>query len=130
MPNSCADCVQQIRELTGGQRAGSATGMSTRTYSGSCQCGRVRFEADMDLSAQPSPLVRPHAFRLLAGEADLSDMQFGPMLGHNLFCRHCRIRPFGKGRLAALGGEFYFINLATLDLETSEPASTGIACAG
>lgn len=97
--------------------------MSTRTYSGSCQCGRVRFEADIDLSAQPFPLIRPHAFRLLTGEADLSDMQFGPMLGHNLFCRHCRIRPFGKGRLAALGGDFYLINLATLDLEAAEAAS-------
>jgi hypothetical protein len=92
--------------------------MSTRTYSGSCQCGRIRFEADIDLSAHSiDALIRPRAFRLLSGEADLSDTQFGPMLGHNLFCRHCRIRPFGRGHLAALGGDYYLINLAALDLE-------------
>jgi hypothetical protein len=114
--------------------------MSTRTYSGSCQCGRIRFEAEIDLSAhhsrasrsgdQGTALIPARAFRLLSGEADLSDTQFGPMLGHNQFCRHCRVRPFGKGHLAAFGGGYYLINLSTLDLDAPEPALSTMHDAG
>lgn len=99
--------------------------MTTQRYTGSCQCGRVRYEVELDLTVarakakrmgdSSTALLNPRAFRLVRGEADLSDVQFGPVVGHNQFCRHCGIRPFGKGRLAALGGDFYAINLATLD---------------
>ena len=99
--------------------------MTTQRYTGSCQCGRVRYEVDLDLKAvrakatrtgnTSTAMINPRAFRLIAGEADLSDVQFGPVVGHNQFCRHCGIRPFGKGHLAILGGDFYAINLATLD---------------
>jgi hypothetical protein len=99
--------------------------MTTQRYTGSCQCGRVRYEVELDLGLvrakakrmgdRATALIKPRDFRLVRGETDLSDVQFGPVVGHNQFCRHCGIRPFGKGRLAALGGEFYAINLATLD---------------
>jgi hypothetical protein len=60
-------------------------------------------------------MIRPGAFRLVSGAADLEDQQFGMLLGHNQACRHCGIRPFGKGHLKVLGGDFFAINLATLD---------------
>ena len=96
---------------------------TTRRYTGTCQCGRVRYEVEFDpVGDQPTlcsdsrtVLIKPHAFRLLAGAADLVDQQFGVLLGHNQACRHCGIRPFGKGRLKLLGGRFFAINLATLD---------------
>lgn len=99
--------------------------MTRRWYRGSCQCGRVSFEVELDLNAQQAhanaggdsslALIKPSAFRLLSGEHELADVQFGPIVGCNRFCRYCGIRTFGRGHLAKLGGDFYAINLATVD---------------
>jgi hypothetical protein len=67
-------------------------------------------------------LISPHCFRLISGEGDLSDVQFGPIVSHSQSCRYCGIRTFGKSHLATLGGDLYAINLATLDELASETA--------
>jgi len=99
-----------------------------KTYKGSCHCGKVRFEADLDLNAgtvkcncsicvkQRSWLaaVSPADVRLLAGEPDLADYQFGARRIHHRFCRSCGVRPFGHAD-AGDGGRFYAVNLAALD---------------
>jgi len=105
--------------------------MTTRKFIGTCQCGRVRYEAHIDFGAagieQPAQrghrtvLIKPNAFHLLSGATDLDDTQFGTLLGHNQACRHCGIRPFGKGRMTMLGGDVYAINVATLDMLGSLP---------
>lgn len=110
--------------------------MSTRWYRGSCQCGRVKIEAAVDLEAHtakpgasPYIVVRPSSFRLICGEADLADQQFGTVFGLNRFCRFCGVRMFGKGHLAKLGGDFCAVAVASLDGGAEEFAAAEEAVA-
>jgi hypothetical protein len=106
-----------------------------KTHKGSCHCGKVRFEADVDLSAGTgrcncsictkrrawSAQIKPEQFRLIAGEDELSDYQFGTMSGHHRFCKTCGVAPFGHGYIKEIGGAYYSINVACLD--DVEPAA-------
>ena len=62
---------------------------------------------------------------ILQGENDLSDYQFGTKNIHHLFCRHCGIKPFGRGHMDALGGTFYAVNVACLDGTAPEEMAAG-----
>ena len=62
-----------------------------------------------------NPAPFPDALRLLSGQFELGDYQFGPRRIHHHFCRTCGVRPFGHANIAEAGGEFYAVNLAALD---------------
>ena len=106
-----------------------------KTYQGSCHCGAVAFTCDIDLAAGTTrcncrfcrkarfwmTLVPAGDFRLVRGADALADYQQAPAgkstpFLHFQFCRRCGVRGFTKGgALPQLGGEFYAVNLGSLD---------------
>jgi len=103
--------------------------MTQKTFIGSCHCGHVRFEARIDLAAGTrkcncsvcgkmrfwGAIVKPDAFRLLSGQAVLTDYRFNSESVHHPFCKYCGVHSFAHGNIEAVGGEFFSINLACLD---------------
>jgi hypothetical protein len=99
-----------------------------KTYTGSCHCGAVRFEADIDLAAGTSKcncsicfktrawiaFIPADAFRLLSGEQSLSDYEFGRKSIHHRFCAECGVRVFGHGS-DGKGNRFYAVRVNCLD---------------
>ncbi|HEX6636358.1 MAG TPA: GFA family protein [Steroidobacteraceae bacterium] len=104
-----------------------------KTYHGSCHCGAVRFEADIDL-AQPTyrcncsicarnrfwaAVVKPEAVRVLQGRGELVQYLFNSMQNEHRFCRTCGVRPYGIGRTPD-DMEVYGVNIGCLDDATPE----------
>ena len=100
-----------------------------KTYRGSCHCGAVRYQAEIDLakgtgkcnctfcfkSRNWSTLIKPEAFRLLQGSDALAEYRKPGGIADNVFCRHCGVRSFARGHLEQLGGDYVSINVACLN---------------
>ncbi|MFL6798479.1 MAG: GFA family protein [Xanthobacteraceae bacterium] len=99
----------------------------SKTYSGGCHCGEVRFEVTTDLDKVIAcncsicqkrgalwTFVAPEQFALRAGSEDLKDYQFGKKLIHHLFCAQCGVGAFSRGT-APDGKEAVAVNVRCLD---------------
>ena len=107
-----------------------------KTHRGSCHCGSVTFEADMDLTQTTyrcncsicrrtrfwAAVVKPADFRLLSGEADLIQYLFNTRKNQHYFCRHCGVRPFGVGYETPIG-KMYGVNVGCLEEVSEEELS-------
>jgi hypothetical protein len=116
------------------------------TYQGSCHCQAVKFEVTMAPPTQAYAcncsicrrtgwllaFVPGSSVRLLSGEGELVDYQFGKRHLHHVFCRVCGVRPFSRGRSEE--GETVAVNLrcvaglelASLPVETFDGAAVSI----
>lgn len=116
-----------------------------KTYQGSCHCGAVHFEADLDLSEGVCKcncslctkarswfaIARPEQVRLLSGADAQTEYTWVPPGKHEAFlhfrfCGKCGVRTFG------VGGEnaFCFVNIAALDhVDADELASAPLRIA-
>ncbi len=95
---------------------------------GSCHCGAVRFEVEVDTSkggmcncsicakvGAVGAIVKPAAFSLLAGEGSLGAYEWGAKISKRFFCSRCGVHCFARGHLAELGGDYVSVNLNCLD---------------
>lgn len=97
------------------------------SYHGSCHCGAVRFEAEIDLTAETSrcnctmctktrlwkSVISPSDFRVVQGGDALTEYQFGKCSIQHLFCQTCGAIPFSRGKFN--GQPFIAVNVASLD---------------
>ena len=100
-------------------------------HTGSCHCGAVRFECDLDLADGTSKcncsictksrfwkaIVPAGQFRLLQGGDRLADYQFGDRKIHHQFCKTCGVKLFGSGNFEPIG-----TNLSVCPVGTSDDA--------
>ncbi|MDH3507415.1 MAG: GFA family protein [Gammaproteobacteria bacterium] len=82
--------------------------MSTRTHTGGCHCGRVRFEVDAEPVLRVTScncsictrtgflhlIVPADRFRLLGGDEFLKSYRFNTGTANHLFCSICGIKAF------------------------------------
>ncbi len=120
--------------------------MTLKTYSGSCHCGAVRFETDVDLSKGTVKcncsscaktrawlvFASPDHFRLIKGADSQGLYQWTPSgraapTIHYLFCKNCGIRTPSHGVAEGMGGIFHAIQVSLLDdVDPDELASAPI----
>lgn len=120
-----------------------------RTYRGSCHCGAVHFECELDLAPEGSrskpeldgvwwtssfrcncswcaktrfwkAFARPAGFRIVSGADVLTEYRFGERAIRHTFCSRCGVHPFATASFEPMGGDFAAINIACLDDVTPE----------
>jgi hypothetical protein len=105
----------------------SQTPAETKTYEGSCHCGKVRYEATCALNGAIAcncsmcrrkgtllTFVPEEQFKLHQGEDALTDYQFGKKTIHHLFCSTCGVTSFARGS-SPDGKTMIAINVRCLD---------------
>jgi hypothetical protein len=102
-----------------------------KTHTGGCHCAHVQFEVKADIvqvaecncsicrkrgalwTFVPADQFTPHQGADTAS-SELSDYQFGKKNIHHLFCRHCGVAAFSRGK-GQDGREMIAVNVRCLD---------------
>jgi hypothetical protein len=98
-----------------------------QTHRGGCHCGKVRYEAQLDLSRAIAcncsicskkgllwTFVPPDRFKLAAGQEELRDYQFNRHVIHHHFCASCGTESFARG-IRPDGKAMVAVNVRCLD---------------
>jgi hypothetical protein len=98
-----------------------------QTYTGGCQCGKVRYEVQADIGkviscncsrcAKLASLLSAASaedFKLTAGDGDLTTFQFNKHVINHPFCSTCGIQSFANGKGPG-GKDMVMINVRCLD---------------
>lgn len=101
--------------------------MPAEHHTGSCQCGAVAFEADVDISKPIAcncsrcrrlgsrlAFTSESGFKLLKGEDALTEYTFNKHVIRHQFCKVCGIEPFAYGK-GKDGTAMVAINVNCLD---------------
>jgi hypothetical protein len=96
-------------------------------HSGSCHCGKVKFEVEMKIESALEcncsictkrgtllGFAPEENFKLLSGEKSLTEYLFNKKVIHHFFCSTCGILPFAKA-IAPNGQKMAAINLRCVD---------------
>lgn len=112
-----------------------------RTYQGSCHCGAVRFEADLDLSLGTVKCncsicakqrmwcakAAPDEVRIVEGPGALQVYAFGGHVAHHYFCRTCGVHPFAYVDMPSDGRRYWNVQICCLEeVDANEVASAPV----
>ncbi|WP_129792828.1 GFA family protein [Sphingosinicella sp. CPCC 101087] len=115
--------------------------MTARTYRGSCHCGAIAYEVEIDLDAGTGKcnctfcmkarawkaFVAPTAFRLSSGAGDMAAYRKQPQAPLKHFCPACGVYTHETGSADYMGGDFVGVFLSSLDdVEPSALASAPV----
>lgn len=108
--------------------------MSMKRYSGSCHCGAVKYDVDLDLSKGTIrcncsickkarawfAFVGGNDLHLIQGEESMARYRWTPAGKSEpfvtyRFCKSCGVRMYGTGEAEFMGGRFYALAVSTLD---------------
>jgi hypothetical protein len=98
-----------------------------KTYTGGCQCGKVRYEVEADIGEvitcncsrcrKLGSLLSAASmsdFKLLSGEDEMTHYKFNTHAIHHPFCKTCGIQSYAFGKGPG-GREMVMLNVRCLD---------------
>jgi hypothetical protein len=115
--------------------------MSKKLFHGSCHCGKIKFQANIDLTQETIKCnctfcrknsywgikVKNEDFEILEGQDYFSKTSSDPNIGEYIFCKHCSNMPFGITKKTEWTEEGASIKISSLDdISTTELAALRI----
>lgn len=110
-----------------------------KTYKGSCHCGAIRYEADIDFALGTGRcnctfcrktrawgvILKPPALRLDAGSSEGVPYRKHEQAPVKYRCAICGVLTYSRGSADYMGGAFVTVFVATLDDASSEELLSG-----
>lgn len=100
----------------------------SQSYTGGCQCGKVRYEVQLDIGELIScncsrcgklglllAFTPASQFKLLQGEKDLQTFEFNRHMIEHKFCTTCGVQSFALGKNPKTNESMAAINVRCLD---------------